>query len=189
MVKKKHRPLHLVLPKIYDKIRLQDEDGLIDVIKISDDDGEDWTKVDYLGQDTVFEETPNTEEYSLEYSAYSSDTPSLLKLKRVPKRYITRVSDEGEIHIQFGAGISSNADEELLPNPDNVGSALYNASGNLNQGLDPSNFLYSKTYGVAPANQTLTVTYRVSQGVADNVPSNDLTQIGNIQSRNIELRT
>lgn len=168
-------------PKIYDKIRLQDEDGLIDVIKISDDDGEDWTKVDYLGQDTVFEETPNTEEYSLEYSAYSSDTPSLLKLKRVPKRYITRVSDDGEIHIQFGAGISANADEELLPNPDNVGSALYNASGNLNQGLDPSNFLYSKTYGVAPANQTLTVTYRVSQGVADNVPSNDLTQIGNIQ--------
>ena len=168
-------------PKIYDKIRLQDEDGLIDVIKISDDDGEDWTKVDYLGQDTVFEETPNTEEYSLEYSAYSSDTPSLLKLKRVPKRYITRISDEGEIHIQFGAGISANADEELLPNPDNVGSALYNASGNLNQGLDPSNFLYSKTYGVAPANQTLTVTYRVSQGVADNVPSNDLTQIASIE--------
>ena len=178
-------------PKIYDKIRLQDEDGLIDVIKISDDDGEDWTKVDYLGQDTVFEETPNTDEYSLEYSAYSSDTPSLLKLKKVPKRYITRISDEGEIHIQFGAGISANADEELLPNPDNVGSALYNASGNLNQGLDPSNFLYSKTYGVAPANQTLTVTYRVSQGVSDNVPSNDLTQIASveIETSNLGLDT
>ena len=178
-------------PKIYDKIRLQDEDGLIDVIKISDDDGEDWTKVDYLGQDTVFEESPNTEEYSLEYSAYSSDTPSLLKLKKVPKRYITRISDEGEIHIQFGAGISANADEELLPNPDNVGSALYNASGNLNQGLDPSNFLYSKTYGVAPANQTLTVTYRVSQGVSDNVPSNDLTQIAGveIETSNLGLDT
>ena len=178
-------------PKIYDKIRLQDEDGLIDVIKISDDDGEDWTKVDYLGQDTVFEESPNTDEYSLEYSAYSSDTPSLLKLKKVPKRYITRVSDEGEIHIQFGAGISANADEELLPNPDNVGSALYNASGNLNQGLDPSNFLYSKTYGVAPANQTLTVRYRVSKGVSDNVPSNDLNQIANveIETSNLGLDT
>lgn len=167
-------------PKIYDKIRLQDEEGLIDVIKISDDDGEDWTKVDYLGQDTVFEESPNTDEYSLEYSAYSSDTPSLLKLKKVPKRYITRVSDDGEIHIQFGAGISSNADEELLPNPDNVGSALYNASGNLNQGLDPSNFLYSKTYGVAPANQTLTVTYRVGKGTDDNVGSNDLSEIQSV---------
>ena len=40
MVKKKHRLLHFGTPKIYDKIRLQDEDGLIDVIKISDDDGE-----------------------------------------------------------------------------------------------------------------------------------------------------
>ena len=84
-------------------------------------------------------ESPNTSEYSLRYSAFNVDTP-LLKLKKVPKRYVTRITDEGEISIQFGAGVSSNADEELLPNPDNVGSALYNASGNLNQGIDPSNF-------------------------------------------------
>ena len=99
---------------------------------------------------------------------------------RVPKRYVTRITDEGEIQVQFGAGISSNADEELLPNPDNVGSALYNASGNLNQGLDPSNFLYSRTYGIAPANQTLTVRYRVGKGVNDNVISGDLKGLANI---------
>jgi len=164
-------------PKIYDKIRIQDEDGLIDVIKITDDDGDEWTKVDYLGQDTVFEETPNTSEYSLEHSAYNNDTPALLKLKKVPKRYITRITDDGEIVVQFGAGVSANSDEELLPNPDNVGSALYNSTGDINQGIDPSNFMYSKTYGVAPANTTLTVTYRVSNGVVDNVVSQDLTQI------------
>jgi|TARA_Y100000289_G_C3927903_1_gene154576 hypothetical protein len=167
-------------PKVYDKIKLADEDGLIDVIKITDDDGESWTKVDYLGQETVFEETPNTSDYSLRYSAFSNETPALLKLKKVPKRYITRVTDDGEIQIQFGAGVSANADEELLPNPDNVGSALYNASGNLNQGLDPSNFLYSKTYGVAPANQTLTVTYRVGKGVVDNVIAGDLNGVADI---------
>ena len=77
-------------------------------------------------------------------------------------------------------GVSSNADEELLPNPDNVGSALYNASGNLNQGIDPSNFLYSRTYGIAPANQTLTVTYRVGKGVTDNVISGDLTGLADV---------
>jgi len=168
-------------PKIYDKIKLQDEDGLIDVIKITDDDGETWTKVDYLGQDTVFTESPNTADYSLTYSAFSNDTPALLKLKRVPKRYITRISDEGEIIVQFGAGVSANADEELLPNPDNVGSALYNANGNLNQGLDPSNFLYSKTYGIAPANQELTVTYRVGLGVIDNVIAGDLNQVAEVE--------
>tara|TARA_B100000683_G_C12507724_1_gene559657 strand:- start:5304 stop:7226 length:1923 start_codon:yes stop_codon:yes gene_type:complete len=167
-------------PKIYDKIKISDEDGLIDIIKISDDDGEDWTKVEYLGQDTVFEETPNTSEYSIKYSAFSNETPALLKLKRVPKRYVTRITDDGEIQIQFGAGVSANADEELLPNPDNVGSALYNASGNLNQGLDPSNFLYSRTYGIAPANQTLTVTYRVGKGVVDNVVSGDLKGLADV---------
>lgn len=174
-------------PKIYDKIRLKDEAGLIDVIKIVDSEGDEWTKVDYLGQDTVFEETPNTSEYSLKHSAFSSDTPALLKLKKVPKRYITRVSDEGEIIIQFGAGISANADEELLPNPDNVGSALYNSTGNLNQGIDPSNFLYSKTYGVAPSNTTLSVTYRISKGVVDNVVAQDLTKIAEVQIETSQL--
>jgi len=166
-------------PKPYDKIRLEDEDGLIDVISIMDDDGDEWTKVDYLAQDTVFEELPNTTDYSIAMSAYSNETPSLLKLKRVPKRYITRITDDGAIDIQFGSGISQNADEEILPNPDNVGSALYGASGNLDQGIDPSNFMYTKTYGVAPANTTLTVTYRVGNGVNDNVPSQDLTTIVN----------
>jgi len=167
-------------PKIYDKIRLSDDDGLIDVISISDDDGDSWAKVDYLGQDTVFEETPNTEDYSLEYSAYNSETPALLKLKKVPKRYVTRITDDGEIVIQFGAGISANSDEELVPNPDNVGSALYNSTGDINQGIDPSNFMYTKTYGVAPANTTLTVKYRVGNGVIDNVISQDLTEISEV---------
>lgn len=164
-------------PKPYDKIKLSDEEGLIDVIKIMDDDGDTWSKVEYLAQDTIFEELPNTTDYSLAMSAYSNETPSLLKLKRVPKRYVTRITDDGEIDIQFGAGISQNADEEILPNPDNVGSALYPANGDLDQGIDPSNFMYTKTYGVAPSNTTLTVTYRVGNGVVDNVPSSDLTNI------------
>ena len=163
-------------PKPYDKIKLE-ADGLIDVISIIDDDGDEWTKVDYLAQDTVFEELPNTTDYSIAMSAYANETPSLLKLKRVPKRFITRIIDDGTIDIQFGSGISQNADEEILPNPDNVGSALYGTSGNLDQGIDPSNFMYAKTYGVAPANTTLTVTYRTGLGVVDNVASQDLTEI------------
>lgn len=164
-------------PKPYDKIKLSDADGLIDVISIVDDDGDEWTKVEYLAQDTVFEELPNTTDYSIAMSGYANETPSLLKLKRVPKRYTTRITDDGQIDIQFGSGVSSNADEEILPNPDNVGSALYPASGDLDQGIDPSNFMYVKTYGVAPSNTTLTVTYRVGNGVDDNVPSSDLTKI------------
>ena len=41
---------------------------------------------------------------------------------------------------------------------------------------DPSNFMYTKTYGIAPANTTITVTYLAGGGVASNVPSNTLGQ-------------
>ena len=183
--KEKTKTFTFESPKPYDKIRLSDT-GLVDVISIQDDDGDEWTKVEYLAQDTVFEELPNTTDYSLAMSAYANETPALLKLKRVPKRYVTRITDEGEIDIQFGSGVSQNADEEILPNPDNVGSALYPTSGDLDQGIDPSNFLYTKTYGVAPSNTTLTVTYRVGNGVEDNVASSDLI---NIISRTIENDT
>ena len=166
-------------PKIYDKIKIEDP-NLIRIKSITDSDGDTWTHVPYLAQDTVFNQVENNSDNSTNYSQYSGDAPYLLELKRVPKRFITRMEDKGEMVIQFGAGISQNADEEIVPNPDNVGSALYNIVGDLDQGIDPSNFLYTKTYGVAPSNTTLTVEYLVGNGVSDNVSAKDLTNITSV---------
>ena len=163
-------------PKIYDKIKIVDE-NIIRVKSIYDSDDDKWTRVPYLAQDTVFEQIENNEDNSTQYSEYSGNTPYLLELNRVPKRYITRFEDDGVMVIQFGAGVSANADEEIIPNPDNVGSQLYTEHQNLDSSLDPSNFLYTKTYGAAPSNTTLTVTYVIGNGVVDNVPAKDLVNI------------
>jgi len=163
-------------PKIYDKIKIVDE-NIIRVKSIYDSDDDKWTRVPYLAQDTVFEQIENNEDNSTQYSEYSGNTPYLLELNRVPKRYITRFEDDGVMVIQFGAGVSANADEEIIPNPDNVGSQLYTEHQNLDSSLDPSNFLYTKTYGAAPSNTTLTVTYVVGNGIVDNVPAKDLVNI------------
>ena len=163
-------------PKIYDKIKIVDE-NIIRIKSIYDSDDDRWTRVPYLAQDTVFEQIENNEDNSTQYSQYSGNTPYLLELNRVPKRYITRFEDDGVMVIQFGAGVSANADEEIIPNPDNVGSELYTEHQNLDSSLDPSNFLYTKTYGAAPSNTTLTVTYVVGNGIVDNVPAKDLVNI------------
>jgi hypothetical protein len=163
-------------PKIYDKIKLEIP-NIIKIKSIIDDDNDKWTEVPFLAQDTVFDQVENSEDNSTDLNQYSGETPYLLELKRVPKRFITRFEDSSTLVIQFGAGISSNADEEIIPNPDNVGSALYANVGDLDQGIDPSNFLYTKTYGVAPSNTTLTIEYLIGNGVADNVPAKDLTNI------------
>jgi len=168
-------------PRIYDKIKITDT-NIIRVKSIVDSDGNDWTKVPYLAQDTAFEQVENNENNSTEFSPYSGNTPFLLQLKRIPRRFTTRFEDNENLVIQFGAGISANADEEIVPNPSNVGSALYSAIGDLDQGIDPSNFLYTKTYGVAPSSTTLTVEYVVGNGVIDNVPAKDLVNITGITS-------
>ena len=45
------------------------------------------------------------------------------------------------------------------------------------QSIDPSNFLYTETYGKTPSNTTLTVNYLVGGGLSSNVPSNTITKI------------
>ena len=45
-------------PKAYDKITLPDS-NLIDIVSVVDNRGNTWNEVDYLAQDTVFEDTLN----------------------------------------------------------------------------------------------------------------------------------
>jgi len=110
----------------------------------------------------------------------SSDTkeisPYLLKLRRVPKRFVIRVNKNDKFEVQFGSGVSTYSDEYLIPNPTNVGSFLPGLS-TLDNSLDPSNFLYTKTYGEVPYNTTLTVKYTVGGGIKSNTSRNTLQKI------------
>ena len=166
-------------PKQYDKVVLPDE-NVIDIISCTELDGDIWYQVDYLAQDTLFQEVPNLLENDPDLAKYRSSSPSLLKLKKTSKRFITRLRSDNKIELQFGAGISDNNDEEIIPNPDNVGNGLAEFRKPIDVDIDPSNTLYSRAYGQAPANTTLTVTYTIGGGVADNVPAGTITKIDNI---------
>ena len=166
-------------PKPYDKIVLQ-ESNVLDIISVTDDDGNIWYEVDYLAQDTVFDDVANIPYNDAELYIYRSSTPYLLKLRRSARRFVTRIREDNRIELQFGSGVSSDADEELVPNPKNVGLGLEYLARTTNSNLDPSNFLYTSTYGLAPNNVVLTVTYTVGGSVSDNVASNTLTKIDSI---------
>ena len=163
-------------PKQYDKIVLTDTD-VIDIISVTESDGDVWTEVPYLAQDTVFNEVPNLLENDPDFAQYRDSSPYLLKLRKTSKRFITRLRSDNTIEIQFGAGISDNNDEEIVPNPKNVGNGLQGMSHNVDIDIDPSNFLYTRTYGQAPSNTTLTVTYTTGKGVSDNIEANLITDI------------
>ena len=163
-------------PKPYDKVILSDL-NVIEIISITESDGDSWYEVPYLAQDTIFEEVPNLLENDPDFALYRSSSPSLLKLKKTAKRFVSRLRGDNKLEIQFGAGVSDNNDEEIIPNPNNVGNGLTAIRRGVNVDIDPSNFLYTRTYGQAPSNTTLTITYTVGNGIEDNVDANTLTNI------------
>jgi len=166
-------------PKAYDKIVLS-EDNVIDIVSIKDSAGNEWREVDYLAQDTVFDDILNIPFNDPTLSQFRSSVPYILKLKKTPRRFVTRTRADNKVEIQFGSGISSDADEEIIPNPKNVGLGLEYLRRTTNNNLDPSNFLYTSTYGLAPSNTTLTVTYTVGGGINDNTGVNTITEVNDV---------
>lgn len=153
------------------------DDNIIQILDITDSDGNTWYEVPFLGQETIFEQVENTSLNSPNLSGNQSQTPYLLRLRKTQRRFTTRFKANNQLEIQFGAGTSNDADEEIIPNYDNVGLGLTQGLSKLYTAFDPSNFLYTETYGIAPKNTTLTVRYLTGGGVESNVPAGDLTTI------------
>ena len=152
------------------------DSNIISIESIIDSEGNTWDEVPYLAQDTIFKEVENTGANDPELHQYNQQTPFLLKLKKSTRRFISRFKTNNKLEIQFGAGTSDKADEEIIPNPNNIGLGIKDGRSKLDIAYDPSNFLFTKTYGQAPANTTLTVTYLVGGGLNSNVQSNTITK-------------
>jgi hypothetical protein len=163
-------------PEPYTKIILN-EPNLIEIIDAIDSDGNTWYHVPFLAQDTIFEPVPNIPRNDKFLTKDRDQAPYLLKLRRVPRRFTTRQTAEDVFEIQFGSGVSNLDDEILIPNPDLISGGLNNIGNNISNELNPANFLYTKTYGLAPSNTTLTFRYTVGGGPQDNVPSDTITRL------------
>jgi len=154
--------------------------NIVKILDITDSDGNKWYEVPYLAQEMIYDSIKNTNINNPNFSSDSRDVPYLLQLKKVPRRFVSRFINSTTLQIQFGAGTNtSNNEEEITPNPDNVGLGLPYRKSKLNTAFSPSNFLYTDTYGIAPYNTTLTVRYLTGGGIQSNVGAGSLTVINN----------
>ena len=160
--------------KEFDKIVLSNE-KVTEIVSVTDSNNNKYYQVPFLAQDTIFETEQNTTLNDPDLGEFETDTPYLLKLIKSSRRFTTYVRDDNKMELRFGSGISDNADEEIIPNPDNVGSSLGQGISRLDESFDPSNFLKTQTFGLAPSNTTLTINYNYGGKVEDNVASNSIT--------------
>ncbi len=165
--------------------------NIIGVLDIIDSDGNTWYEVDYLAQEMIYDNIKNTNVNDPNNVEDAGDVPYILQLKKVQRRFATRLTTETNLQIQFGVGSPNDVDEEITPNPNNVGIGLPFEKNKLTTAYSPTNFLFTGTYGIAPSSTTLTVRYLVGGGVEANAASGDLTSLNirNLTFNNPNLNT
>ena len=162
-------------PEQFPTVTLTDN-NIIGILDIVDSDGNVWYEVSHLGQDTVYDSVRNTNQNDPNFST-DSNVPFLLQTKQVQRRFASRFLNETTLQLQFGAGTTSDNDEEIVPNPNNVGLGLPFEKDKLTTAYSPTNFVFTNTYGIAPSSTTLTVRYLTGGGVGANVAQNTLTTV------------
>jgi hypothetical protein len=155
--------------------------NVIQIISVTDSNGNKYYEVPYLAQESIFVENANTTKFSSEYAQYSGSVPYMLEIQKVPRRFSVKVNTDSTMELQFGSGNTGLADELILPNTKNIGLGLANSVYRLNDSIDPSNFFKTNTFGIAPAGQTLTIKYLIGGGVESNVNQGDLITVSRIE--------
>jgi len=99
-------------PTPYQTVNIQNS-NIIKILDVIDSDGNVWYEVDHLGQEMVLDTIKNT---NINDPNQNNDTPYLLKLKKIARRFTTRFTSLQNLQIQFGSGNPTDTTEEITPN-------------------------------------------------------------------------
>lgn len=153
------------------------EENVLEILSVTDSDGNAYYQVPYLAQSTVLIEEPNNERNSPLYSRYATSVPYILKYIKTSRRYVVHTNTDNSTTLEFGKGDDKIDDEIIIPRMSNVGRTMNENRSVMDMGYDPSNFLKTDSYGEAPANTELTIDYYIGGGTTSNVASNTLNTI------------
>jgi len=153
------------------------DSNIIEIVNVTDSDGNKWYEVPYLAQDKVIVATQNNSALNPQYSNSMNSVPYIIDIQKVPRRFVTRFKTDSTLELQFGSGINLNSDESMLPNPNIVGFGTIDSLSKITTAYDPANFTTTETYGLAPNNTTLTIQYLVGGGAQANIQTNQLSVI------------
>ena len=144
--------------------------NITEIVSVVDSEGHEYFEVDYLSQDTIFRSVINKDPETRKH------VPNIIVTTSVPRRY-TVFNRNGVIFIKFGYGSEETLKTENITHPSNVILKMHGRDYERDQSFDPSKLLETDKFGIAPANTTLTVTYRTNTSDDVNVATRGLTSV------------
>jgi len=144
--------------------------NITEIVSVTDAEGHEYFQVDYLSQDTIFRSVVNKD------STTRKNVPNIIVTTSAPRRYAV-FNRNGVINIKFGYGSESSLKDDNTTHPSNVVLKMHGRDYETDATFDPSKLLETDKFGIAPANTTLTITYRTNTSDNVNAATRTLTGI------------
>jgi len=153
----------------FKRIQLSSQ-NISEIISVVDSEGREYFEVDYLAQDIVFKELPNT-------NFRNDNVPSVIKPYIVSRKFVVD-RDRYNTYLQFGSGKSGATD--VVADPQSVALNIFGKSYVTDLTFDPTRLSDNLNHGIVPSNTTLTVVYRVTNPTNSNVATAGLNKVSGV---------
>jgi hypothetical protein len=146
------------------------DNNILQILNVTGSDSNIWYEVPYLAQSSIYQKVANP-------NAATDQSPYLLQLQKVPRRFVSRILSDNTLQLEFGAGLSQNkVDEQIIPTAGNIQAGLIPGISDLTDKYNEASIFFTQEYGLVPLGN-LTVKYLVGGGITSNISANDLTII------------
>ena len=143
--------------------------SISEVLSVKDSEGNEYFEVEHLSQNTVYKEVVNKGDNK-------ETVPSLLRPMIVPRRFVVERT-RNKIFLQFGYGGPTEVKSPSVADPKNVVLQLNGRDYVTDKSFDPYKLLNTDKFGIAPANTTLTIVYRMNTAANVNAAAGSITKV------------
>ena len=141
--------------------------NIAEIISVVDTEGNEYFEVDYLSQDMVFKEFPNTN--------YKADNiPSIIKPWLVSRKFVISRNRNYTI-LQFGSGEANTSN--VAADPQAYALEIFGKNYVTDTTFDPTRLSKNENFGIVPSNTTLTIKYRATNATNNNIGAGSLTTV------------
>ena len=147
-----------------------DDTYVVEILSVMDSEGHEYYEVEYLSHDVIYKSVPNKDLNTRD------NAPSLLRPFSAIRRFTTEKKN-GKVILQFGQGTDSEISSPKFAEPSTVVLQRFAKSYVTDTSFDPANLVGTDKLGVAPANTTLTITYRKNTKSNSNAAVNSIKNI------------
>tara|TARA_A100001515_G_scaffold93449_1_gene74785 strand:- start:7713 stop:9518 length:1806 start_codon:yes stop_codon:yes gene_type:complete len=156
------------------RIELEGGDRITEIIKVEDDEGNEFFQVNSLAQNVVYKSIANRD------SSTNKRAGSLIKPHIVPRRFVVERDGFDSLFLQFGYGTQTENLNARPTDPSKVVLKVHGKEYISDDYFDPTRLLYSDKFGIAPSNTTLRIVYRLNTDESVNSGIGTLTEVTSI---------